>query len=706
MLFASVCVALLAACAIPSSVTLVEDGVAKVTLWTYLDRIGLGEITNRVSVFTTKEGRLAKATHPDAFAIWTENGRISIAGRTEEAAKFGVWAFLEDFCGCRFFHAGKGGEVLPPKGSVKLPEAIDLVRTPAVGNRHINWWYASVEPDMKSANYKRWLEQRGFDLDEPCGGQTALGEVTKAHPFEKNPEFYPLRRGVRDKAVGDKIRQRCYSDATFRKLYADRVYAHLCERDDFMLDFYSESNGDCECESCRKYGMGDDGVYLARNAQLRFMADVSRDVLSRGDFRGLRVFLFHDWRFPPTASDIRFDSRLSGVYSPIPRCYAHGLEAPCNSGFLSDIRAFGKHGLKPGVFEWMCVTGVRYAPLAQVLADDVRLLAREGMSAWLDNNTSGSEPMSYALANWETYYVLSKVLWDPSLDTEALLDDAYTRYYGKAAGPMKAYQALRRKLWAAAPGHACAGPYNRPSFTLLDPKDAEALEKLLAEGEQLAVGDEALATRIAADRRGLETFWLKPSCKTAERLAGRKALPTAAFRVRDFPTEAEWAQVPATAMISDRNPTNVLPEATSVRVVAGTDAWYVRFDGEMKGEPVAKATKRDADLWFDDTYELAVSPPDGGYFLLMVNTLGTVFDSEGAAGTYFDAGLETRMTRKDGRWIVDLKVPAKRMHAAGLVPGEKWGFVFCRDNPRTNDGGAVDGTNAHDVTRARLAIVP
>jgi len=42
-------------------------------------------------------------------------------------------------------------------------------------------------------------------------------------------------------------------------------------------------------------------------------------------------------------------------------------------------------------------------------------------------------------SNGLVYYVAARLLWDPALDVDALLEDFYAKFYAEAAGPMKEY---------------------------------------------------------------------------------------------------------------------------------------------------------------------------------------------------------------------------------------------------------------------------
>ena len=77
----------------------------------------------------------------DAFAVKTSGNRVFIAGRDENltpikaleacerATLLGVYAFLEDYVGCRFYFPGPLGEIVPRLGRLELPD-VDRLTTP------------------------------------------------------------------------------------------------------------------------------------------------------------------------------------------------------------------------------------------------------------------------------------------------------------------------------------------------------------------------------------------------------------------------------------------------------------------------------------------------------------------------------------------------------------------------------------------------
>ena len=128
------------------------------------------------------------------------------------------------------------------------------------------------------------------------------------------------------------------------------------------------------------------------------------------------------------------------------------------------------------------------------------------------------------------------MLWDPTLDPKALIDDAESKYYGAAYPAMKKYHAFRRRLWEGNSdhiGYPDMGDPRRPQ--MLDfPGAKERLLALLDQAEKLAGDDDVLKFRLGRDRRWFETYWIKAN----EKLNATRAKPAFA---------AAWAEAPVVA---------------------------------------------------------------------------------------------------------------------------------------------------------------
>ncbi len=641
---------------------------------------------------------LASAKSDEAFVLAgarSEKGslRVYVAGKTSCALSSAVTAFLEDYCGVRFFHAGPGGTVIPEDVRCSATEALFDVREPCISYRRLMFNRASVEPNVSLDDFKAWMVRRGYQIaPAESSTQAAFGGVVPLSLFETHPEYFPLIDGTRSLEVARRLQRRCLTNPDVLRLVSDFIVTHCRHDNAFLLSQYTEVGGWCECESCRAAGRGDDGRWRVQNYVHRFGAELSRRALVQFPEARICAQAYRDWRQPPTAADIVYDPRVAVHYCPIGRCYAHPLSAGCNEPFRHDYEKWRQHAPRLGTFGWSSVSGMRYSPMARVFAKDFSWLLNQGFDAWLDGCSTSVEHLSTVLGNWRLYYVASRMMWNPDLDVEVLLDETDRLYYGRAYAPMHAYQLLRQKVWDATEGHATTGAPGRYRDCLAQPGAEEELLRLLAAAEKLAAGDAELLARLAIDRRGLEQYWIAGHREKQRQLAARRSLPREEReiyyrRVKEtvvgWPAEEIWAKAPCRAFyVKGRQaPT----EGTEVRLVADDTNWFVRFAATYDGEPVCKADGHDGTVWLDDAVELFARSGQGEFCQIVVNAKGVLYDALGKNGVEYDYGGDVRQAWRGKTLITDLRLPAASVAGEGKGTDGAWSFLFSRDNPHKNE---------------------
>jgi hypothetical protein len=125
------------------------------------------------------------------------------------------------------------------------------------------------------------------------------------------------------------------------------------------------------------------------------------------------------------------------------------------------------------------------------------------------------------------YYVLARLLWNPSADVEVIVDDYCRKGFGPAAPAVRAYfdalQGQTSALAAAMP--AAFRGWNREfPETMLQQFSPEALAALrghLDKARQLAAGDARVLERIDFLARGLEYARLQTEAVRAVQAAGQ-----------------------------------------------------------------------------------------------------------------------------------------------------------------------------------------
>lgn len=486
--------------------------------------------------------RLEASDSKEAFVICTRESAyrgpgVYIVGKTDIGTLYGAYAFLEDYVGIRFFHAGPCGTYVPKRRDIVFDKPVFDFREPKVDVRRINVWYGSVKPLDKEKDVDVWLTRRALHfratwgsheeipLDrlqhvagsgQPWqgGGETMLRDGVPLSLFETHPEYFPLVKGERSREAAEKQMRRCLSNPEVKKLAVKYALRCCTYSPSFIVDYRDTDGGWCECTNCVAYGTGKDGGYSVQNAAHRFSKEVTDAILKVMPEAELQLLIYRNYR-EPVSNDVVFDKRVHGHFCPHQRCYAHALDDPecvLNGPFLRKYDFWRTRCPGIGFFDYYCYSDSPYCPVEWVLEKDFKTyFARDGFHCWIEDCSGGSaeDCIGYILCNWQMYYLASKLMWDPALDAKKLFDEGYSLYYGPAAKPMKEYHAYRKALWDSAPGHCYMSNYHRWHYVLGVEGAETKLKGLLGEAERLAANDKDVKTRVGLDRKLLDMFWGK-----------------------------------------------------------------------------------------------------------------------------------------------------------------------------------------------------
>lgn len=686
--------------------------------------------------------KLAATDNPDAFVIATREDRgcgkgICIAGKTPIGVYYGVYAFLEDYLGCGFYHAEKDGTVIPKKSTVEVPDEIFDFREPWIRYRRMSCWSKPSEP-LTLEEMFAWQAKRSFqwwlsgalrnkinfaeseltfsqlaNLPFNCGGEPFTCQAVPASLYEKHPEYFPLINGKR--VPGAYPTRRCYTNPDVRDLCFRLALGFVDYGGEVAIQMTDKPGGWCECENCRAYGMGPDGVWSAENYAHKFCGQLAADILKVRPDADVVVDAYLRWRELPTC-DFVHDDRAKCVYAPHQRCYVHELNDPdarCNRHFNELYKGWREKYPRNGIFDYYCYASTEYAPTEYVFAKDMKYYHSCGLDHFVEDTSNGSIVCNYPYNNWQFYFVFSKMIWNPDLDVEKELETAYRRYYGKAAEPMIAYHALRRDLWENSPGHSFMGGTARHGHCLMRPGSKDALDAYLKKAEALAKGDKDVASRVDRDRKCFEGIWVARWEKMKQKLAksGTVDIATAAegaINIDGVLDEAVWKNAkPVPRLKTSKNAD--MKAVTDVRVAQDGGNWYVGAVVHADA-PVTKVTRRDGAVWEDDSIEIAFASPSYDYCHFIVNSGGALYDAFGM-DTGFDSKAEVKVVRGKDRYVVEMRIPVKEMTSHPIGSGDGWRFYLSRTvlpegKPDAGESGTLFRAYAHDpVSYARIRIV-
>lgn len=451
------------------------------------------------------------ALGPEGYALKTASvdGRkvLLIAGGGRVGTLYGVYDFLYRL-GVRWFGPGEVNEDVPALKLDRLPD-LDVVERPAFvsrgfwsweerGNDEFLLWMARNRMNFWCVDTPRIPLIRKLGIQMTCGGHQHQsrfldpqsrypynharfdkGDAKPADPYpisaeyagdangdgvlsysEAHPEWYGLHGGKRSFNIrgsfGDNF---CTSnqDAVtefFKNMVQDLIDGQWREAD--SINFWMLDNGRwCECEPCKALGTPTDrNLLLVHGLRQEILKARAEGRLQR-DVRV--IFLaYADVIEPPTRplpEDFDYVN-CTATFFPIRRCYVHGFDAPeCKEYNARYLRHYTGWALDPKrhyrgqifIGEYYNVSRYKCLPIVfhRVMAHDIPYYYRTG--------ARHMHYMHVTTGNWGnkclTNYQFARMLWDPNLDAEALLDDYLKRRYGPAAQTMRQfYEHLEQAL--------------------------------------------------------------------------------------------------------------------------------------------------------------------------------------------------------------------------------------------------------------------
>jgi len=412
-------------------------------------------------------------TTPESFRMRViphgSAGVCIIEGKGRIGTLYGVYAYLERL-GMRFFGLGEQGTVYPD-GKVAIPnEPFDLTENPAFmtrgfyawenrGNEELFLWMARNRMNFWTSAQKEIPLLKKLGMRLAIGAHDVLSNFLKPsakYPpdanktyFQAHPEWFGMREG---KQIGDvggwskEGRNICTSNdeavaelsKNFTQGLIDGVWRYADVVNFWMLD---GSGKWCDCNNCAALGSYSDRI-------MRLVYQVNKEVQkARKEGRlkrnvHLTTLAYSDTLSPPTRplpEDFDYEN-CSVTFYPIQRCYVHALNDPncteINRGYADAYLGWAPHkdGFYKGtlfVGEYYNVSNYKSLPVLYIrnMAVDIPWYYETG-----SRNLQYMHTLSKGWGTWTlNQYMLSRMLWNPAIDVNAMLDDYFQKFYPTTA---------------------------------------------------------------------------------------------------------------------------------------------------------------------------------------------------------------------------------------------------------------------------------
>ncbi len=456
------------------------------------------------------------ALQEDGFTLRTVGGTLVIAGGSDKGVIRGVATLLESL-GCRCF--GGGQDHVPHASTIQLP-AIDVTQVPPITFRMLNFF---------EQDFADW---HGIDKHQETWGlfvHTFKELVPPERWFARHPEYFSLLPGGR---VPDA--QLCLTNPDVFRIVVGELRRRMAENP--RARYWSVSQNDtfspCGCAACRAIDSAEGSPAGSMLAFVNRVAEQFPDKI-------ISMLAYQYTRSAPRT--IRPRDNVNIMLCSIECNRSRPLDAdPGSASFVKDVEDWT--ALTHNIFLWDYVVQFRNLlspfPNLRVLQPNIRFFVRHGITTVFEQ---GQSTLSTEFAELRTH-LLAKLLWNPDVNVDSVMDDFLSHFYGTAGPVIRRY--IDRMHDALEEGNEPLWIYGhpRPSKTgFLSAANLDACGMLFDEAEAAVRSERVFLTRVQKARLPLQFALLEQA----------KILGTAPRGCFEDAGGGRWRVVPAAAALLD-----------------------------------------------------------------------------------------------------------------------------------------------------------
>ncbi len=423
---------------------------------------------------------------PDEILLRTVGRSLVLSGARPRGSLYATYELLETYLGVRFW-AGDVTEV-PSRKSIVLPE-LNIRYAPPFAVRD-SFCDAFNYDGIFSA--RRRINGQVQPIPAEYGGREAIwGLCHTFHQllpgsryFAAHPDWYALRDGVRRDG------QLCLSNPEALDALVREAGKALKESGLKVIAIGQNDNElFCQCPNC--------AAFVAREGtQSALMLDFVNRCAEKleKEFPGVQVdtLAYQYTRTPPPR--IRPRSNVTVRLCSIESDFSKGLDSSGNADFRDNLRQW--HAIAPKLAVWNYVANYgNYLiphPNWRHLASDLRFMAANGVTGVFEQGVFGAKD-AVELAPLRAW-LLSRLLWNPALDQNRLIDEFLAGYYGAAAAPyLREYLELTQREVEAAGALPC---FLKDTSSWLSIKTLLQADALFAKAEKAVKDDPVKFERV------------------------------------------------------------------------------------------------------------------------------------------------------------------------------------------------------------------
>lgn len=447
-------------------------------------------------------GNTAKAPKKDykfdEILIKMDGGNLVLAGHEKRGCLYAVYSFLQDVVGVRWWTPEDA--FIPNRPTLAVADDLAVSYAPQMISREM--YHRDAQPTVFSARMKG-----NGSLTPEYGGAVRI--VNFVHSFyrylppekyfEVHPDWYSEIDGKRKHEHA----QLCLTNEEMTRELIKNVLETLRNSPGAKIIDVSQNDwyGFCTCEKCKAIDEAEEShagtLVLMLNKVAEAVEKEFPDVL-------VESLAYQYTRKPPKTIKPR-DNVLIRLCT-IECSYIQPLDGEQNRKFAADIEGWSK--LAKYLFIWDYTTNYNdYLgphPNLRVLVPNVRYFVEHGAIGLFEE---GEGDDFCELKNW----LLLRVMWEPHLDGEKLIDEFVRGYYGESVAPLihqywdvLIAQAERTKIYLG-----CFGVNSAKWIDLATLNQVtEIMNKAVETATRVYGSDSDELRRLRKSKMGVDHVWL------------------------------------------------------------------------------------------------------------------------------------------------------------------------------------------------------
>jgi len=383
-----------------------------------------------------------KAPFAQGFRVMVTQSGVGLQGENDESSSYAIYELL-DRLGCRWFMPSELGEEIPQLKTIALPNMDDA---DAPGTWYRGIWHADADFKRRTRN------SGGYDDSSYIAAGHALEHYITKEQREQHPEWKAIIDGK-----PHPLRLK-WSNPGVQQAVADAVIAGLDKQYVPSVSLSPEDGGEFDQSDDTKWDAGDyDPVMNSpsiTDRYVKFCNIVAEKVTAKYPDVKLGFLAYVQFTQPPVREKLH--PALVPMFAPINWCRAHAMTDNCPSRprVKTMIEGWGK--VSPGGVSYynymfnLAEYSVPY-PMMHQMKEELPIIYGSNVKYWQPEGMSNFDQVLPGL------YLTLRKSWNPKEDSDAILNEFFTRFYGNAEKPMRKYWTLFDEQWTQVDEHAGGG---------------------------------------------------------------------------------------------------------------------------------------------------------------------------------------------------------------------------------------------------------